>query len=127
MARIRTMKPTIWGDERFARLGRDARLLCLGLISNADDAGRFIATPGAILGAVFPHDDLSSPKIRQWRDEIAAAGLIQLYDVAGRQYGHFPGWEKHQRIDRPQPSSLPPPPGRDSSNGSTSRSGRRST
>lgn len=110
MARIRTVKPTIWGDARFASLSRDARLLAIGLISNADDAGRFIANPTWIAGTVFPHDDLNIKTVQRWRDEIVACGLIQLYRVGGREYGWFPKWAKHQRINRPQPSTLPPPP-----------------
>lgn len=111
MARIRSIKPSIWGDERFAGLSRDARLLALGLISNADDAGRFIASPTAIAGAVFPHDELSPATIRKWRDEIARRGLIQLYKIGGLDYGWFPNWKKHQVINRPSPSVLPAPPG----------------
>jgi hypothetical protein len=111
VARIRSIKPSIWGDERFAGLSRDGRLLALGLISNADDAGRFIASPTAIAGAVFPHDELSPNTIRKWRDEIARSGLIRIYKVGGRDYGWFPNWKKHQVINRPGPSVLPAPPG----------------
>lgn len=111
MARIRTIKPTIWGDARFAGLSRDARLLTLGLISAADDAGRFIASPTSIAGAVYPHDNLTPAQVKRWRDEIASAGLIQLYNVDGREYGWFPRWTRHQKINRPQRSSLPAPPG----------------
>jgi hypothetical protein len=109
MARIRTIKPSIWGDAKFAGLSRDARLLAVGLISLADDAGRFIATPVAIGGSVFPHDGLPSATVRRWRDEIARTGLIQLYQVDGHDYGRFPNWKRHQKINRPSPSVLPAP------------------
>lgn len=110
MARIRTVKPSIWGDGRFKRLSRDARLLALGIISTADDAGRFIAAPVALSGTIFPHDNLKPVLVQKWRDEIAAVGMITLYSVEGCEYGILPKWRKHQKIDRPQPSSLPPPP-----------------
>ena len=110
MARIRSIKPSIWGDERFAGLSRDGRLLCIGLISAADDAGRFIASPTAIAGAVYPHDELSPATIRKWRDEIGRSGLILIYKVGGRDYGWFPNWKKHQVINRPTKSVLPAPP-----------------
>lgn len=119
MARIRSLKPSIWGDDKFAGLSRDARLLAIGLISVADDAGRFIASPVAIGGAVYPHDELSVAMIRKWRDEVAASCLIQLYRVAGREYGWFPNWKRHQRINRPSPSVLPPPPGHSGDPGPT--------
>jgi len=111
MARIRSIKPSIWGDERFASLSRDARLLTIGLISSADDAGRFIASPTAIAGAVYPHDELSPGTIRKWRDEIARSGLIRIYKVGSLEYAWFPNWRRHQVINRASPSVLPAPPG----------------
>jgi hypothetical protein len=54
--RIRTLKPEMWADEKVGALTRDARLLFIGLITLADDAGRFRAMPSAILGHVFPYD-----------------------------------------------------------------------
>lgn len=110
MARIRSIKPTFWSDEKVAELSRDARLLALGLISNADDEGRFLASAAAISGAVFPHDDLPAAKIKRWLEEVEQAGVVRLY-VAGRcEYGYFPRWSKHQKINRPTPSLLPAPP-----------------
>jgi hypothetical protein len=132
VARIRSVKPSIWGDDKFSDLSRDARLLLLGIISNADDKGRFIATPASLAGAIFPHDDLNLRDIKRWRDEVAATGIVLLYEVKGRCYGRLRRWERHQRIDKPQPSTLPPPPEtddslpdeppNDSENGSTNES-----
>lgn len=110
MARIRTIKPSFWGDDDVCKLSRDARLLLVGLISLADDDGRFIATPQAILGHVFPHDDIPTTKFKAWLAEIAATPTLVLYAVEGRQYGVLPNYRKHQRISHPQPSPLPAPP-----------------
>jgi DNA replication protein DnaT len=110
MARIRTIKPSFWGDEAVAELSRDARLLLIGLISSADDEGRFLASINAVSGYVFPHDDISPTKLRRWLDEIESAGIIRFYSVSRREYGAFPKWGKHQVINRPQPSVLPAPP-----------------
>jgi hypothetical protein len=113
MARIRSIKPSIWTDERFIDLGRDARLLFLGMISHADDAGRLVASGAALIGSVFPHDDIAPRLVEKWRDEIAATGLITVYRSGRGTYSHLHGWAKHQRIQKPQPSTLPPPPSRD--------------
>jgi hypothetical protein len=110
MARIRSIKPSFWADPDVASLRRDARLLVIGLISHADDDGRFLATATAIGGAVFPHDELPPTTIRRWRDEVAKAGIIEVYVVDSREYGWFPNWTKHQKVNRPYPSTLPPPP-----------------
>lgn len=93
-----------------ASLRRDARLMLVGLISFADDEGRFLASSSAIAGYVFPHDDLSPKTIRQWRDEIAEKGVIRLYSNGLGEYGYFPKWSTHQRINRPTESIIPAPP-----------------
>ena len=68
MARIRTIKPSFWAAT--GHMTRDARLLAIGLISLADDAGRFVATPQAILGYVFPLDTNITPAtLRRWLGE----------------------------------------------------------
>jgi len=110
MARIRSLKPSIWSDQRFIQLSLPARLLCVGMISNADDDGRIIASGVALLGAVFPHDDLPPRKVEAWRDEIAETGLITVYRVGRALYACFPRWTTHQRIQKRQPSPLPAPP-----------------
>jgi hypothetical protein len=109
MARIRTMKPSFWGSGTVAKLSRDARLTTLGLISFADDDGRFLASTNAINGFEDPTDDVSTTKVRSWLDEITATGLIHEYEADGIRYGCFPSWHEHQVINRYTPSSLPEP------------------
>lgn len=110
MARIRTIKPSFWADDAVSDLTRDARLVLIGLISSADDEGRFLASLSAISGYLFPHDDIAPAKLRRWLDEIEATGIVRFYSVNRREYGAFPNWKKHQRISKPQPSHLPEPP-----------------
>lgn len=115
MARIRTLKPSFWASV--AHMSRDARLFAIGLISFADDSGRFIATPSAVFGYAFPLDDnLTKAHFDKWMREVCTpkpgedAGLVILYSHNGFRYGYFPKYRKHQRINRPQASALPPPP-----------------
>jgi hypothetical protein len=109
MARIRSIKPSFWGSPEAANMTRDARLLALGLISSADDDGRFLGSIAAISGAVFPNDDLSPTKVRAWLSEIVSVGMVHLYTVDGVRYGCFPSWHKHQMINRHTASVLPRP------------------
>lgn len=109
MARIRTTKPSFWGSGTVAQLSRDARLLTLGLISFADDDGRFLGSTAAVNGFVFPNDDLAPRVVRRWLDEISGIGLIHEYACNGVSYGCFPSWHEHQVINRYTPSSLPAP------------------
>ena len=115
MARIRTIKPSFWAACGY--MSRDARLLAVGLISMADDSGRFVATQQAILGYVFPLDtDVTPAKLTRWLSETTELRpshdrpLVEMYAIDGVPYGHFPKYRKHQRINRPQSSSLPAPP-----------------
>lgn len=112
MARIRTMKPSFWSSRTAAQVSRDARLLALGLISFADDQGRFLASPAAVIGYVFPNDDDVTPaKFKRWFEELVKAGFVVPYEDGGVKYGvvNF----KHQRISHPQASTYPAPPQED--------------
>lgn len=110
MARIRTIKPSFWGDDKVCRLSWDARLLLIGIISSADDEGRFIATPQAVLGYVFPHELVTPKRFQSLLAEITDTKIVQLYEDRGRHYGFLPNWRKHQKISKPQPSAIPAPP-----------------
>jgi hypothetical protein len=110
MARIRTIKPQFWQDAGVANLSREARLLMLGLVSIADDEGRFVASPAAIIGYVYPHDDDVTPaKVKRWLSEVEKHCHLTLYTVDGLSYGSWRNWTKHQAINRPSSSPLPPP------------------
>lgn len=106
--RIRSLKPFVWQDEKIGSVSRDARLLFIGLITMADDDGRFRALPSVIAGHAYPYDEDALKKIGKWLEELQSADLITLY---GAHYGVFPKWEKHQRISHRTPSILPPPSG----------------
>lgn len=111
MARIRTLKPSFWGSPEAAHMSREARLLTVGLISFADDQGRFLASFGALSGFVYPNDeDVTPRKLRGWLDEVVASGMVELYEDRGVKYGHFPSWRRHQVINKPSKSVLPTPP-----------------
>lgn len=110
MPRIRTLKPSFWSDQDVGQLSRDARLCLIALISMADDEGRFIATPAALIGYAYPFDRVSPARVKSWINEIAKHGVIELYTRDGDLFGHLPKWAAHQRINRPTPSGLPAPP-----------------
>jgi hypothetical protein len=118
--RIRSLKPDIWKDEKLGRCSIGARLLFVGLISQADDEGRFRSAPPLLRASIFPHDDPlaglngqipgiggGSLDVDGWLDELTDARLIRLYEVRGERYGDLPGWARHQRVDHPRASELP--------------------
>ncbi|HEX9639761.1 MAG TPA: hypothetical protein VGB13_00445 [Candidatus Krumholzibacteria bacterium] len=111
MARIRSIKPEYWQDQKLAAdLTRDQRLLYIALWNEADDEGRFIAHPRRLLGVTFPYDmDIGEPFIEDSLRALAATKRIVLYEVDGERYGQLTKFGEHQRINRPTPSKLPSP------------------
>lgn len=107
----RPLKTSFWDDDKVCRLSRDARLTLAGLITkHADDEGRFLATPQAVGGALFPHDDLPPARIKKWLSEIECQQMAVIYRINGGTYGCLVNWHTHQKPPHPTPSTLPPPP-----------------
>lgn len=108
MARIRTIKPEFWTNERVMECSKTARLMFIGMWNFADDLGRLPLSAKTIKAQIFPSDDISSGDILGMVGELSANGLVLTYEVEGRQYIQIVGWQ-HQRIDKPQPGKCPSP------------------
>lgn len=113
MSRIRTVKPEFWQHPKTGTVSRDARLLFLGLLNEADDEGRMRYSPKRLAGVLFPFDeDVTSAELGIWISELSQATLVDVYTVDGADYLAVPGFTEHQRINRPSKSILPvKPPG----------------
>lgn len=114
MARIRSVKPDFWDDEAIGEISRDARLLFIGLITQADDEGRLKGSPKLLKGKLLAYDDVTIPEVSGWLAELAETGLVELYSVKGRPFISLPSWHKHQRISHKTDSALPSPSEADS-------------
>jgi hypothetical protein len=116
--RIRSIKPEFFRDPKVARVGRDARLLFIGLLTEADDEGRLLASSKLLAGSLYPHDDDVSPgRVTRWLEELEDVDLIRFYesDDDGVRYAYVPTFSRHQRVAHPTPSRIPPPPFRSDS------------
>ncbi|WUH90326.1 hypothetical protein OG900_09580 [Streptomyces sp. NBC_00433] len=113
MARIRTIKPEAFDSEDLASVPISAVLTFFGLLTLADDAGRFRAHPAIIHGRLWAlRPDHTPVHVAADLEQLARAGLICLYTGCdGRTYLHIVTWAKHQKIDRATPSRLPACPG----------------
>jgi hypothetical protein len=110
MARIRTIKPEFWADEKLGPLDARTRLVFLGLISHADDAGRLVDNVKQIDGQIFPHTDESA---RESLETLAALGRIIRYEgPSGQRLIQVTRWSDHQRVVHASSYVLPPPPDR---------------
>lgn len=108
MARIRTIKPEIWGDEKFGMLATVDQLVYIGLISNADDAGRLVDSVRSIDGLIWPYDE--SRSARESIANLSRATLIKRgVTASGQKVIQIVGWKDHQKVDRPNfKAALPP-------------------
>lgn len=112
MPRIRTVKPELWEDEVVGLLPRDARLLFISTFNMADDEGLLRWTPAYIKAQTFMYDDdLTLKDVEVLMGMLTDAGLVFPYigGVARQQMAVVVNFRKHQRINRPQKSKLPPP------------------
>ena len=107
MARIRTVKPEFWTDEKVVTLSPMARLAFIGLWNFCDDEGRAVCSPSRLKMQIFPADPAD---FRQLLAELSGVGLVQIYVVDGVEYLSLPGFSKHQKIDKRAKSKLPDPP-----------------
>lgn len=111
MARKRMIDPTIWEDENFGELSVYAKLLFIGLFSNADDEGRIRANPAYIKSTVFMYDDLLQDKVEDLMNEVfSKMKSVKGYLVDGKQYIQLLKWSEYQKQhkDRIVSSTLPP-------------------
>ena len=108
MARIRSIKPEFPQSETMGKLSRDARLLFIQLWTIVDDDGRARAASRMLASLLYPYDDDAPRLIDGWLGELMAQGCIRRYESDGASYLDIPNWRKHQKIDRPSESRLPP-------------------
>lgn len=100
MARIRTIKPEFWEDEKLAKLPIHARLLFIGTWNFADDNGALLANPVLMKSHIFPYEDIGISTISEWIDMLVENGMLirTTYNVKG--YLVIRKFLIHQKINR---------------------------
>lgn len=106
MARIRTIKPDFWTDERLVECSPSARLLFLGMLNFADDYGNLRRSSKKLHLQILPNDDVDCEALLQ---ELMEQEVVVEYDVCGETYLHIKGFLQHQKIDKPSKSQIPAP------------------
>lgn len=95
----RIIKESTFTSDRIASLSDFEFRLWVGLITQADDAGRGDARPAIIKGRVFAlRGRTTVTDIDKALHALAACGCVDLYHVDGKPYYEFPSWAKHQRV-----------------------------
>jgi hypothetical protein len=108
MARIRTIKPEFWHDEKLGALKRDERLLFIGLWNLADDQGVCKANPVFIKSSLFPYDeDLRVNTLTSWLGNLQKARMLVPFTFNSESYYMIRTFLDHQVINRPSEPKWP--------------------
>jgi hypothetical protein len=111
LARKRMIDPDFWSDEKLGQCKRDERLFFMGLISNADDEGRGRGNIKLLKATIFPYDDdIKVKDVEQMACSLISKGMAIFYVIDGQEFYCLPNFSKHQVINKPTESKLPPMP-----------------
>ncbi len=99
MARIRSIHPGLFTDEAFAGLSMPARVLLLGLWTEADDQGVFEWKPITIKMRIMPVDNVDVPALLI---ELERAGVVKSFQQDGKTFGAVRNFCKYQRPKTPK-------------------------
>jgi hypothetical protein len=106
MARIRTIKPKFWDDEKLAKVSRDARLLYIGMWNYADDLGVILANQTWLKSKIFPYDDISAEELKKWLQELLDISRIVTGTFRDDSYFRIVNFTKHQVINKPNNADI---------------------
>lgn len=104
MARLRTVKPEFWTDERVGDVSVTARLLFIATWNFADDHGGLDRSAKQLKAQAFPYDNIDCEPLIQ---ELLQVGLLIEYEVGGKKYLHINGFRKHQKVEKPAKPRVP--------------------
>ncbi|WP_370416903.1 hypothetical protein [Streptomyces fradiae] len=115
MARIRTVKPEAFSSESLAAVSLSAERTFFGLLTQADDQGRFRDQAAVIAGQLWSLRREHGPEaVEDDLIQLNDAGLICRYEGAdGKRYLHIVTFAQHQKINRPSVARTPPCPHHD--------------
>lgn len=136
MARKRMISPEIWENQGFGELSILAKILFIGMISQADDDGKGVLSAPLLKSKILPYDNVRIADIEKALQEIGHSVSTKpgarfvpgkadtkyarqhdadhnlstvFYEIEGKEYYLFENWRKWQTINRPIPSKLPNP------------------
>ncbi|MFG3130306.1 hypothetical protein [Streptomyces tendae] len=123
MARIRTIKPEAFVSESLAAVTLTAERTFFGLLTQADDQGRYRDHAAIIAGQLWVLRPEHTPaEVEKDLAQLSDAGLICRYKAPDeRRYLHVVTWHKHQKINRAGKSRIPGCPHHDATTAAPDR------
>jgi hypothetical protein len=103
MSRIRSIHPGLWTDDAFMALSAHARLLVIGIWTEAFDDGVFEWKPLTLKARIFPADNVD---VGALLDELVAGCFVRKEEVQGRQIGLVRNFREFQRPKKPNSSGI---------------------
>ena len=110
MARRRMIASDIWADEKIAELDPIERLLFIGMVTQANDAGKLRGNVSILKSRIFPYDKIDNQKIEKGINKIEALGIIITYKANGEKFIKLNNWFKHQTLTYKGKDTIPDPP-----------------
>jgi hypothetical protein len=105
MARIRSIHPRLFTDDAFASCSPMARLLAIGIWTEAWDDGVFEWKALSLKMRIFPADSVDvSPLL----DELSGLNIVKSFEAGGRKYGAVRNFCRFQRPKKPNLSKVLP-------------------
>ena len=105
MARIRSIHPGLFTDESFMSASLSARLLLIGIWTEAFDDGVFEWKPITLRARIFPVDSVDVPALL---NELVELNFIQTFNSNSKKYGIVRNFGKYQRPKKPNSSGVLP-------------------
>jgi hypothetical protein len=93
VSRIRSIHPGLFTDEAFVSLSSSARLLLIGIWTEADDNGVFEWKPLTLKMRLFPVDAVDVPALL---GELESVDCVRKFEHEGRQFGAVRNFGRYQ-------------------------------
>lgn len=101
MARIRTIKPEFWEDEKIGKLPIPCRLFFIGCWNFADDFGVIKGNAALLKSQIFPYDEnLRVSEIKKWIDALVDARMLVPIIHVEESYYFIRTFRSHQVLDK---------------------------
>jgi hypothetical protein len=99
MARIRSIHPALFTDEAFVSVSMAARVLLVGIWTEADDQGVFDWKPVTLKMRLMPVDNID---VSALLTELGQAGMIKKFEQDGKALGAIRNFCKFQKPKTPK-------------------------
>jgi hypothetical protein len=102
MARIRTVKPELWNDEKLGQESEQVMLTYIGTWSFSDDYGVVKANPLWLKNQIFPYKEkLRIDTFSAWLKALEKLDALILLVHRNESFYYIRTFRKHQRVDKP--------------------------